>query len=420
MIASAVLFSSTLVGCSSSSSNTNADTSKKALTVSVWSWRSQDKPLWAKVEEKLKAKGENITIDFRSITPTQYDATLQTAMNGGQGPDIITSRAGSMISSYGKAGQFADLKGKVDTSGFDKGTMDQAGYNGDPYAVPFAVQTSQIFYNKDIFQKYNLQEPKTWDEFVNVANTLKKNGVTPIGVSGREGWALNLIVDSIGASVLRNQGASDLVSGKTKFNSPPFLDVLNKVNSLKPYLQKDFSASSYQDMETLFTQGKVAMIWDGIWAVQTLVKQNPDLKIGAFMTPPVDSSKPPKIYAFLDGGYAANAKSPNLDAAMKVLSFTASKEFGQMYTDEFGEISAFPGVTAGNDKPLLQWALKAYQGNIVKPLFRIRSSFDNGTPSLSTDLAAGMQAMLQAKLTPTQLGDKLTKDISAWYQPFKK
>ena len=89
VILAAIMVMASLAGCSSKSSADKND----GKTVTVWSWRSQDKDIWAQVQKNLKKEGKDITIKFRGVTPTQYDATLQTAMNGGKGPDILTLKS---------------------------------------------------------------------------------------------------------------------------------------------------------------------------------------------------------------------------------------------------------------------------------------------------------------------------------------
>jgi multiple sugar transport system substrate-binding protein/raffinose/stachyose/melibiose transport system substrate-binding protein len=89
-----VAVAASLTGCSSSGGGSSSN-----ATVTVWSWRSQDKPLWDTV-----AKDTGVKINFRSVTATSYDSVLQTAMNGGSGPDIFYDRAGSGTMTYGAAG----------------------------------------------------------------------------------------------------------------------------------------------------------------------------------------------------------------------------------------------------------------------------------------------------------------------------
>jgi raffinose/stachyose/melibiose transport system substrate-binding protein len=410
-----VLVVGSLVGCSSKGASNDEN------TVSIWSWRDQDKELWEKVQKKLNEAGKDITIDFRSVTATQYDASLQTAMNGEEGPDILTLRGGAGIEKYAEPGQIVALDDQVPgLKDFSEGTLSQVDLDGEVFAVPFAVQTSQFFYNKEIFDKYNLSEPKTWDDLVQIMKTLKEEGVTPMSVSGREGWALNLIADSVGATHLGDEWVKGLIDGQNKYSDPEFVDVLTRINDLKQYFQDGFMAAGYQDMQTAFAQGQTAIIMDGIWGVKALMEQNPDLKMGSFMSPPETEGEPEGIYAFVDGGYGLNAESKNQEAAIEVLKFAATEDFGQFYTDTFGEISAYPGIEPSNPTEMLSQAMERFEKNSINYLFRIRSPFDSGELAIGTILASGMQELLGDKKSPQELADSLQDDIASWYPAFKK
>ena len=52
----------------------------------------------------------------------------------------------------------------------------QATYNDHIYAVPYQnVSMSGIFYNKEMFDQYGLEEPTTLAELENICATLKEN-----------------------------------------------------------------------------------------------------------------------------------------------------------------------------------------------------------------------------------------------------
>jgi raffinose/stachyose/melibiose transport system substrate-binding protein len=413
-----------LAACSGSKApeSTPATETKKMApaTVSVWSWRPQDKDLWTKVQEKLQAQGDPITIDFRGVKSTEYDSVLQTAMNGGEGPDIFAARGGSGTKKYAEANQILALDG-LNLSGFDKGILEQASFNQKVYAVPFAVQTLTFFYNQEIFDKNGLKEPQTWDELIKTMETLKSKGITPLAIGGKDGYALCLMVDTIGATYLGDQWAQDAIAGKTNFADAKFKDVMKKVDSLKQYAQKDFMATAQKDARTLFATGQTAMIIDGIWAVETYyLKTNPNIKLGSFLAPPAKAGDPVRLYPYVDGGYAVNASSKVKEAALKVAAFTATDEFAQMYADAFAEIPGNKNVKFPESKPMLQKAVKQKNEVGLKTLFRIRSPFDAGAPDISTSLGANLQGMLSGKITPDQAAEAVQKDLASWYPAFKK
>ncbi|NLM27820.1 MAG: extracellular solute-binding protein [Clostridiaceae bacterium] len=39
-----------------------------------------------------------------------------------------------------------------------------------------------------MFNKYNLKHPETWEEFVDICETLKKNGIQPMACGGAAQW----------------------------------------------------------------------------------------------------------------------------------------------------------------------------------------------------------------------------------------
>ncbi len=187
-------------GCGGNSSSGGGGASASGPTVTVWSWRSQDAPVWNDVQQALNKQGTHVRIDFRAVTPTSYDAVLRTAMNGGKGPDIFYDRAGLGTMTYAAANLIRPLDNVVDYSTLQPSSLTAVKYQGHNYGVPFAVQTMGVFYNKDVFDKYNLHEPQTWDEFIGLLRTLKGKGVTPMYVMGVQQWLLALQIDAVGAS----------------------------------------------------------------------------------------------------------------------------------------------------------------------------------------------------------------------------
>lgn len=414
-----------LTACSKNSSTPTdkpaaAPDEKKPATVTVWSWRAQDKALWDKIQQKMNDAGEKITIDFRGIKSTEFDSVLQTAMSGGEGPDVFTARGGSGTKKYAEAKQIAPLDG-LKLTAFDKGILDQASFEGKVYAVPFAVQTLTFFYNKQIFDKHGLKEPATWDELIKTMDTLKSKGITPLAIGGKDGYALCLMVDTIGATWLGDQWAADAIAGKTNFADPKFVDILKKIDTLKGYAQKDFIGTAQRDARTLFATGQTAMIIDGIWAVETYyLKTDPNIQLGSFLAPPAKAGDPVRLYPYVDGGYAVNANSKVKEAAMRVAAYTAMDEFAQTYADLFAEIPGNKNVKFPDSKPMLAKAVKQKNELGLKTLFRIRSPFDGGAPDISTSLGANLQGMLSGKQTPEQAAQAVQKDLASWYPAFKK
>ena len=391
-------------------------------TVTIWSWRSQDAPVWQKVQKVLNSRGIPVKIKFTAFEATQYDSKVNLALQTGTGPDIVYSRRlpGTRTESLIKAGLYLPLNGKVDFSHFPDTILKSVTYKNKIYGVPFAVQVVGIFYNKDIYKKYNLSVPRTWDELVNNAKILKSHGVTPFFVSGKHAWSLTMQHAMCGVSILGPEWIKKLTLGETDFLDPKWTQLNTLLNNLKKYYQPGFLGNSTQDMDAAFAFGQAAMIFYGIWGYQIWIKLNPNFHPGYFMVPPLTRDQKPWAYTYMDGAFALTSNTKNPDMALKVLRFTATPEFGTIFASITYNIPAVSGAKLP-DVPILKKAVDIYQHHASPYVYWVGSVFVTGTPSLYGGvLSPGMQAMYAGKITPEELSKMAQDAISQWYKPLRK
>ena len=394
----------------------------KPATVTIWGWRAQDVDVWKSVETALKAKGEQITIKYEVFPPTEYDSKLLVSLQGGVGPDLMYTRRlpGARTQALIDNSYLVPLDSSVDLSNFDNVSLSFIRSNNKTWGVPFANQIVGIFYNKAMFDKYKLKEPQTWDELVQVAETLQKNGITPFFVSGKEAWTLAMQNAMVGVSYPGDAWIGKLAEGKAKFTDPEYVNMLKDLNALKKYYQKDFMANTTAEQDVAFAMEQVAMVFYGVWGNTNWLKTNPDLKFDYFPVPPKDKNLPAKAYIYMAGAYGLSSASKNKDAALKVLNYAGTKAYGELFSSTTGEITAIKGVTMPASKPIL---VKCYNKMVTiasTNRYWVGSPFDAGMPSVYNILQENMQKMYLDQMTPEELAKKLQDGISTWYPAFKK
>src|SRR5690606_24192947 len=74
--------------------------------------------------------------------------------------------------------------------------------DGKVYGVPEIMHSDGLVYNKTLFAQMGLQVPETWEEFVELCELLKREGMIPIAM-GSEWWVPQYFFGSI----LSNNGA---------------------------------------------------------------------------------------------------------------------------------------------------------------------------------------------------------------------
>ena len=390
-----------------------------AETVELWSWRTQDAEVWEEVEKQLQEEGEDIEIEFRAFLPTEYDSKMLLALQSGKGPDLVYTRRlpGGRTKALVDAGQLLPLTDKVDFQHFTEGVLNNITQGNDYYGVPFAVQVTGIFYNKDIFDEYNLEEPDSWDELLAIAETLKTNGVDPFFVTGKEAWALVMQHAMCGVSVLGPGWIKRLAEGKIDFLDQDWIYMNRLLNDLKEYYQKGFMANDTNDMNSAFAFGQAGMVFYGVWGVQMWRELNPDLNIGYFMVPPDWEGNKPYAYVYMDGAIGMSSNADNKEAAEKVLEFVATPEFGTIFSNITLNIPAVTGAEMP-DSAILRETNQTAEDHASPYVYWVGSEFVTGKPSLYGDvMSPGLQEMYSNRITPRELAQNAQDALSQWYEP---
>lgn len=390
--------------------------------VTIWSWRSQDAEVWKQVEAELRKAGYDIKINFTAYAPTEYDAKIALALQTGTGPDIVYSRRlpGGRTQTMIENKLYLPLNDYVDFSNFSSTILKSVTHEGKIYGIPFAVQVVGIFYNKEYYEKYGLKEPETWDELVENAKVLKKNGITPFFIPGKEAWALTMQHAMCGVSVLGPEWIKKLTDGETNFLDPKFTDLNKKLNDLKVYYQDGFLANSTTDQDAAFAFGQAAMVFYGIWGYQNWKNLNPDIQVGYFMVPPATKDQKPYAYVYMDGAITLTSNVKNKKDAIEVLKFCATPQFGTIFANITKNIPGVSGATLPKE-PLFEEIMDVYVNHASPYVYWVGSVFVTQKPSLYDDvLSPGMQELYAGKITPEELSKRAQDAISQWYPPLMK
>ncbi|GAB4313387.1 ABC transporter substrate-binding protein [Pseudothermotoga sp.] len=390
--------------------------------VTIWSWRSQDAEVWKQVEAELRKAGYDIKINFTAYAPTEYDAKIALALQTGTGPDIVYSRRlpGGRTQTMIENKLYLPLNDYVDFSNFSSTILKSVTHEGKIYGIPFAVQVVGIFYNKEYYEKYGLKEPETWDELVENAKVLKKNGITPFFIPGKEAWALTMQHAMCGVSVLGPEWIKKLTDGETNFLDPKFTDLNKKLNDLKAYYQDGFLANSTTDQDAAFAFGQAAMVFYGIWGYQNWKNLNPDIQVGYFMVPPATKDQKPYAYVYMDGAITLTSNVKNKKDAIEVLKFCATPQFGTIFANITKNIPGVSGATLPKE-PLFEEIMDVYVNHASPYVYWVGSVFVTQKPSLYDDvLSPGMQELYAGKITPEELSKRAQDAISQWYPPLMK
>ena len=275
----------------------------------------------------LDEKLEGIKITFEFVALENFNNVLNAQLQAGSGPDIM--ELGGETKLLASAGYLLDLTAKDFVSRYSDAGLKAYTLDGKIYGTPLQSWYEGIFYNKKIFAENNISIPKSLDQFIKVHKDLLAKGIKP-QTMGAQSWE-PMMKQSIGVvnnefySVAANKNFDfDFDAGKASLAESwlPYVQAWSKVIT-EGCLTEDMLGLSYDQALDEFAAEKAAMWECGPWGVNTILEKNPNIEIGMFPIPGLTEG-PGWLVGGPGSALAINAKSKNIDAALKVLDFTAT------------------------------------------------------------------------------------------------
>ncbi|ARM71714.1 TPA_asm: ABC transporter substrate-binding protein [Listeria monocytogenes] len=280
------------------------------------------------------------TVGYTEVTA--YETAIQQSLDSDKAPGMFTWWSGDKLKKLVDNDLVVDLtkewKDYYEKEGVNPGLADAFTINGKVYAAPFSVLYSGVLYNKHLFDKYNLKEPKTWDDFMQVCDTLVANKVEPIGLKN-DPWASFLWFQTLIASY-DSDLYEGLTTGKIKYTDPEMKKVMKIWQEMikKGYFGDPVDPASQAKM---FSTDKSAMIYEPTVTSATLKKEynmEPGKDFDVFV-PPSMSADQKQVIFFEAAPIAVSKNSKQSDNAKKVLQSFYKKDVQQIFVDEAGVIN---------------------------------------------------------------------------------
>lgn len=305
----------------------------------IWQWDvpEEGKQEWAQwCANKCMEENPNIKITIEGGSNSTHYSSIETKIAGGDAPTVFdVSR--SVCITYSEAGHLVDLG---DVKGMDTfpETKKNGNIDGVQYSVPVDQNAIALFYNKDIFEQYGLSVPNSYSELLSVCKTLLDNGMTPLAAGFGESWYLRLFVCAFTNQICRGSDVGwygKKMSLETNFSDDPlYQECIQKAWDTHEYWQADPFGTSYDDATSAFATGKVAMILDGSWIVDTIYTTNPDLNYGACAFPASDDFAPKMMVSAGNGFAVYNDEDPNkVEAGKKLIEVIISQESAEKWAE---------------------------------------------------------------------------------------
>jgi sorbitol/mannitol transport system substrate-binding protein len=217
-------------------------------------------------------------------------------------------------------------------------------YKGDLYAAPFYGESSMLYYRKDLFKAAGVTMPAhpTWTQVATLAAKLNQPGkVSGICLRGLAGWGDNMA--SLDTVVNTFGGEWFNMNWQPQLTSPAFENATNfYVNLVRKDGEPGASNDSFNQLLTLYGQGKCAMWYDSTVAATSITTTFPSIaaQTGYAFAPVDKTASSGWLWSWSLGIPQGTANS---GAAWKFVSWATSKQYDSLVAAKYGWAAVPPG-----------------------------------------------------------------------------
>lgn len=252
------------------------------VTVTWATWVNTDSPFWDATIAAFQEVHPNITIEIQSVPAEEMFDKLLAQIAAGNPPDtayVSDWMTGALAQNDGLLAldDYIAKSNIIDIDDYVPAYLEPSQVDGVQYGLPFAGETTMLFYRTDRFEEAGLdpnQPPETWEEFQQYAEQLTDTANAKYGFAVFAPEAAFYFYPWLwqaGGEQLNADDPNDVI-----WDSPEGQRAAEFYANLAQYSPADLLNATSWDGRVPFANGDVAMYMAGTWFAGTLMTEFPD------------------------------------------------------------------------------------------------------------------------------------------------
>ena len=325
-----------------------------------------------------------------------------------------------LIPALVRAGKLRDLNPHLDGPNWEgdarwrdtimPGAFDAWRVGDGTYGVPTSYACWTIFYDRALFRRHGWEVPRTWDEFFDLCDRIKAEGIAPVSLTGIYANYPDAIIRSAYYNLAGReawQALNDLAPGSR--TDPRYIraaGVLQRIT--QNYTLPGWEGATHTAAQLAFVEGRAAMCVSGSWMVNEMGANIPaDFEMGAMNFPvfPDGVADPGTIQAGSDNLFAFATGDPEREqATIDFLRFLTSRTRAAAFVRHTDAPTAIRGVPLEAYSPRMR--------PIAALIHEAPESFNMPQvmlqpPAIRQALIDARLALMNGRITPEQFGGQV-------------
>lgn len=398
-----------LAACGGDSSSSAGGSEKKVLE--FWHIDPGEKEkIYEEAVARFEENNPDVDVKVLRIPNDAYKQKLSVAMSGGNPPDVFHSWGGGWLKQFVDQDKVMDLTEGIDSSKFNELALANGTFEDRVYGLPLGLSIDVVFYNKEIFDQYGLEEPETYEEWLTIIDTLNENEIIPIALANKTKWP--------GAYYLMNfasrEAGPELFDSAFNREGKGFDDeaYVQAGRYIQEMVEKDafnegFNGVPYDEGtgRQLLYSGQAAMMDMTISFLNNVRSEAPEFeeKLDFFVFPKVEGGEGDQTHVGAATGpvWSAAANSEHPELAKELIKELTSEETARNYTDRTGSLTAVKDIV-----PSDEFTKEFYE--VVQQATHLQMPYDQTLPPELAELHKDTtQAIFGLEMTPEEAAKKM-------------
>lgn len=283
--------------------------------------------------KQFEEENPNTKVNITFVAYEALEQRIQTSAKTG-GYDVVVIDA-PWTAKFAKAGLVMDVSDRlaeVDVDDIFEGAIDSVTFDNKAYGMPWLNDTKFLFYNKQMLAEAGFENPpETWEELMEQATELKKQGIVEYPLVWSWAQAEALVCDLV---VLTSSFGGDLVdeNGVPTATDEQNLEALNfMVNSIDDGISNPNSTEYLEeDVRGVFSSGNAAFSINWTYAYNMANDESESSVAGDVGISPIPGGASYDGMSVNGGmGLSITSGSKHADEAWNYIEHLSSKEFQQ-------------------------------------------------------------------------------------------
>lgn len=361
--------------------------------------------------EEYKALHPEFNLEYEVVSLTNLVGKVKTLAAANALPDIMLYEPGIPLVELIDADLLVNLEEELTKMGVYQYVDPQVatllksmanGVDQPLYGLPGGQHIEGVFYNKKIFEQYNLKVPNTIDDLMEICKILRDANIDPFLFGGKDKWHSTRLISNLANRIMGYTATADASDGKRSFLDEGFIKACTIAQDMgvKGYMGIGFNSVEFNTAVEAFLTGGCAMLYTGTFSVGNMNDPNSCVigseNIGFFGFPTVDGGLGnANDYVAHAGQVLVASKATYDDAVADFIKYIVTHA-GNYAMDNYQWLMGYTYDEPENLPPVTKMMLDA-KNNANHLMLWWETRMDSKTTDIAKDNA---QLMLAGEMSP--------------------